>query len=97
MNTQAHYTVEADSELSLIHRSSAGGVQIETARYVAVKWIVLWAAIPDVVAPKPLEYRSGNKIASRMRRKRREPRMEGNAPDHLPSGTRMSTRASGQA
>ena len=48
-----------------------------------MKRTVLWASIPEVAAYKSVPYRSGNRIASRMRRKRREPRIEGNAPDHL--------------
>ena len=38
---------------------------------------------PEALILRTSPYRCGNKIASRMRRNRRQPRIEGSAPDHL--------------
>ena len=75
------------------HRLSVLDIWIETLCVcVSVKRTLLGAPMPEVAAPKSPLYRSGNRIASRMRRNRRDPRIEGNAPDHLPSGTYTSVR-----
>ena len=75
------------------HRLSVLDIWIETLCVcVSVKRTLLGAPMPEVAAPKSPLYRSGNRIASRMRRNRRDPRIEGNAPDHLPSGTHTSVR-----